>query len=52
MAIDFFNDISHMKQTLSIYHSSMKNSGDYQIIIFNPKCHTLNEIRNVLIIDL
>lgn len=46
MAIDLFNDISHMKQTLAIYHTSMKDSGDYQIVIFHPKCDTLKEIRN------
>lgn len=51
MAIDFFNDISHMEQTLSIYHASMKDSGDYQVIIFNPKGYTLKEIRNEIVID-
>ena len=51
MAIDFLNDISHMKQTLPVYHASMKDSGDYQVIIFNPKCYTLKEIGNGIVID-
>lgn len=51
MAIDLFNDISHVKQALSIDHASMEDSGNYQIIIFNPKCYTLKEIRKETVID-
>lgn len=51
MAIDFFDDVPHVEQTLSIYHASMKDSGDYQVIIFNPEGYTLKEIRNGIVID-
>lgn len=47
MAIYLFNNVTYMQKTLSIYHSAMKNSCYYQIIVLNSKRNTLKEVCDI-----
>lgn len=41
LAIHLFDDVTHVEQSLPVYHAAMENPGDDQVIFFYAKSHTL-----------
>lgn len=41
-AIDLFNDVSHVQQTLLVDHAAVKDPGDHQLATLHTKCYALN----------